>query len=136
MTSNFQISNTFLEKLEFEVDHDFDDYLSHEKEKSILGIEAQVIKNHDEKTATVKLEVCVFYDFEKSPFKALVKYVGQFFWNDEVSEEQVDKMLQINAPATLFSYIRPHLSGITTSAGITPFVLPFMDFTNPKTIKK
>ena len=136
MLSNLQISNTFLSKLEFEINHNFEGYLKDEEDKSVLNMMAEVIKKTDENKATVILEVKIFSDFEKRPFKALISYSGLFFWNDQLSEEQVDKMLQINAPATLFSYIRPLLSNITLSAGIAPFVLPFMDFTNPKTVEQ
>lgn len=65
---------------------------------------------------------------EASPFTAKMMYQGLFKWDEKVTEEELGTYLQVNAPAVLFSYIRPIVTQLTVQAGFPPLNLPMMDF--------
>lgn len=50
-----------------------------------------------------------------------------FRWDNEVENE--DLLLKQNAPALLFSYIRPIIATITASSKYPAYDLPFVNFT-------
>ncbi len=68
---------------------------------------------------------------EQSPFiiKAIVE--ANFKW-ENMSDNLVMPFLNTNAPAFLLSYLRPTVAYITNAAGISPYNIPFMNFTKPK----
>jgi len=64
-------------------------------------------------------------------FKLDIEIQGCFAWDDMLDKdtEQLDTLLRQNAPAALFSYLRPIVTQITVEANIPPLVLPLMNFT-------
>ena len=80
--------------------------------------------------AEVVLEIELFgkRDLSDVPFKFQIANKGLFFWSEEV-EEKVDIFLNINAPASLLSYIRPLITQFTSFSNFPPLILPLIDFT-------
>ncbi len=73
--------------------------------------------------------------FEKksTPCYLRVTMRSQFQWNkNDFSEEQVNNLMQINAPSLLLSYIRPQVADITEKSDIPTQHIPFINFTTRK----
>lgn len=51
-------------------------------------------------------------------------------WEEDVSKEMVEGILNKNIPATLLSYARPIISLITSYSNYKQFDLPFLDLRN------
>lgn len=64
------------------------------------------------------------------PYTVMAVIGSKFTWSDEYSEEIINKLLSINAPALLLSYVRPIISGVTNASGMEAFNIPFIDFTS------
>lgn len=121
--SNFQFQNPFLTKLEYNINSiDKDQY------DGINGIQTN-IKIDDSKAednhALVALNLKIGTD--TTAFKIDIEMQASFTWNDSFEKEQVNQLLNQNAPALLLSYMRPIISQIT-GYGFQSFVLPFIDF--------
>ncbi len=127
--STFQlITKPKLEKLEFEVNSLF------RTEGDVeLDIKNSIdIARYSNNIATVKLNISIFEHLENTPFKLSISISGNFKWNDELGDNQdfLNILLKENAPAILYSHIRPIVSLITMEANIPPLTLPLMNFKN------
>lgn len=103
-------------------------------------IVATVKRFNEKRIAIVVLNVSLFEDIEDAPFAANVSYEGEFIWDETVSEERLQTLLDVNAPAVLYSYMRPVFTDFTTKACFPPLILPMANFTkqnieNKTTIK-
>ncbi|NLM28796.1 MAG: hypothetical protein GX211_11605 [Clostridiaceae bacterium] len=93
-----------------------------------------ISKNSDEqkREAIVTLSIEIFTEEDDSniPFKLVMENQGCFVWDEELSKDsvQLETMLKQNAPAVLYSYLRPIISLITIEANMPPLVLPLMNF--------
>lgn len=85
------------------------------------------------KIALVGLKIDIFKDenFLEVPFKITVIAEGLFTWSDELSndEELLETLLNKNAPAILYGYIRQQIKSMTMNANIPILDIPVMDFT-------
>ena len=61
-------------------------------------------------------------------YNILVKMSAKFSWDDSIDDEK-EKILNINAPAALLSYIRPLISSMTGNLKYPALNIPFIDFT-------
>ena len=57
---------------------------------------------------------------------------SMFSWSEEISEEQAKELLEINAPATLLSYIRPIVAGLTNASPVSVYNIPYINMLNTK----
>jgi len=87
-----------------------------------------VTKHNDKPLAEVSLTVSIFKDKTDAPFWCTIIYQGLFSWNEGVASQKVDEYLKCNAPALLYSYIRPIVTQLTVSADLPALTLPFMNF--------
>ncbi len=93
-----------------------------------------IIKGEEEQAleAIIVLKIDIFdkEEFADAPFKMNVEIEGCFTWDKELSEkdELLNRLLKQNAPAILYSYIRPLITLITVEASMPPLVLPLMNF--------
>ena len=62
------------------------------------------------------------------PFELEIKVASDFKWDDSLSDEKVEYMLNTNAPALLLSYMRPIVANITNASKIPAYNLPFINF--------
>ena len=123
--SKFQFSNPELEKVQFQVNDSF-------KREECDGISMQSnteIKVLDGNEAYVALTLYVGDESEGQPFNILIKMSAKFHWDESIDGEKAKKLLNINAPAALLSYIRPIISGMTGSSKYPALNIPFIDFT-------
>jgi len=129
--SNFQlIRKPKVNVFSFETNREFEfDEISLEINNNI-----HIIKGADElsKEATVILELGIFTlkNFEEVPFKINIEIEGNFKWDDVLKkdEELLETLLKQNAPAILYSYVRPLITLITVEANMPPLVIPLINF--------
>jgi preprotein translocase subunit SecB len=130
--SSFQlVGKPRLSKMIFETNKEFvfKDEVQLDTNNSI-----HIIKNTDEQKydSIVILNISIFTSKSLSdvPFRMDVEVEGHFMWNDKLAEDtlQLDSMLKQNAPAILYSYLRPIITLITVEANIPPLVIPLMNF--------
>jgi preprotein translocase subunit SecB len=68
---------------------------------------------------------------EKLPFILDVEYKGTFHINQEletIDKKALDKIIYINCAATLFPFVRETIAETTRRAGLTPLILPSINF--------
>ena len=127
--SSFQFNAPVLSHLDFTLNNDFNrDEKSHFKNDFQVGYN----KNEDGREAIVELSVTIGVPSESQnqPFSVKLVIGSVFRWNDDFSEEFVESLLTINAPALLVSYARPIVASITNSSGCGTYNIPFIDFTD------
>lgn len=102
-----------------------------------IRLNANVSSNIDpesEGLAAVELRIDIFKDeeFSEVPFKITVIAEGLFTWSEELSENEdvLKRLLNQNAPAILYGYIRQEIRIMTMNASIPILDIPVMDFTS------
>lgn len=99
-----------------------------------LSNNIQISKGIDEHAnqAMVRLNLGIFEtcNFNDSPFKIHTEIEGNFKWDEDSEKDQdsLNIMLKQNAPAILYSYIRPIITMMTVEANLPPLVIPLMNF--------
>ncbi len=99
-----------------------------------LSNNIQISKGIDEHShqALVTLNLGVFEtcSLTESPFQIHAEIEGHFKWEEALEKDQklLDVMLKQNAPAILYSYIRPIITMMTVEANLPPLVIPLMNF--------
>lgn len=89
----------------------------------------KIKKSQTENKATVYLSLKIGEINNDCPFCLIITDLAHFKCDENVSNEQFDKLLSTNAPALLLSYLRPVISLILSQAGLPNFNIPFVDFT-------
>lgn len=88
--------------------------------------------SEEDATAIVVLNLIFFKNnnFEDVPFNLEIEIEGIFKWDIKLEEmpEQLEVLLQENAPAILYSYLRPMITTMTIDANLPPLVIPLMNF--------
>lgn len=124
--SKFQFSNPELEKIEFLVNHNFNE----EKYHGIAmqsNTQVELLEGNEE--VVVKLTLIIGNATDSQTFDICVTMGAKFTWDESVGIEKVKQLLNINAPAVLLSYIRLIVSSITNSSRYPTLNIPFIDFT-------
>jgi len=93
----------------------------------------QIMKNTDaqkmESIVVLSFGVFASETLSDVPFKIDMEIEGHFSWDEKLSQStQLEDMLKQNAPAILYSYIRPIITLITVEANMPPLVIPLMNF--------
>ena len=72
----------------------------------------------------------ILFDPILDPFQFNMEIEGFFTWTEELGakKELLETMLNQNAPAILYSYLRPLITLITVEADMPPLVIPLMNF--------
>ena len=126
-TSEFQFSNPTLSELQFYVN---DSYSSDAQEISLdLGINVAQ-KRICETEATVELTLEIGEKSDTIPFYLRAVEGATFKWESDAFAEakDVEKFLNINAPALLLSYLRPIVSNVTMTSKYPGYNIPFINF--------
>lgn len=87
----------------------------------------QVRKSKNENRANVELTLETNAENDQAPFKLKIKVASDFKWED-LSDERVESMLKMNAPALLLGYMRLIVAGLTNSSNFATYNLPFINF--------
>jgi preprotein translocase subunit SecB len=120
-----------IKKFDFELN---EEYKLDGEIKLDMNNNIQINKGVDENAqqARVTLSIGIFESIkiDEVPFKIMVDIEGRFKWNKtlEENEEMLELMLKQNAPAILYSYVRPIITIITVEANLPPLVIPLMNF--------
>lgn len=90
-----------------------------------LNIRKQVTYDEDTKSGVVKLMTVVFENPEANdyPFSIILEVSG-FFDIASDSNEECESLLNVNAVAILFPYIRALITTYTSNANVEPLILP------------
>lgn len=95
-----------------------------------LEIELKVtsaFSDEDLKSYLIKIDVGL--TSKDSVFKLNCKAVGFFETTEKINEEfKISSFVKINSPAILFPFIRSYINTITTNSGISPVILPSINF--------
>lgn len=95
-----------------------------------LEIELKItssFSDDDLKSYLIKIDVGL--SSKDSIFKLNCKAVGFFETVEEINEEfKSSSFVKINSPAILFPFIRSYINTITTNSGISPVILPSINF--------
>lgn len=78
----------------------------------------------------VILKVDINRDLENEPFSIEAVIKAKFSVKKELKSDISKQYLQVNAPALLYSHLRPFISTIVSNSGFPAFNIPFMDFTH------
>ncbi|MFZ3172414.1 MAG: protein-export chaperone SecB [Carboxydocellales bacterium] len=130
--SNFQlVGKPTVNSILYETNKNFEfnDELSLEVTNEIHVIKG--INEHlQEANVVYKIGIFTSQEFEKVPFKISMEIEGHFKWDEELEKNEVllENMLKQNAPAILYSYVRPLITLITIEANMPPLVIPLMNF--------
>lgn len=129
--SNFRFHPPYLTAMDFVINQ------SHQQEKDevfpiSLFLQTKVSRDSGSCDANVELTVKINYDDKgvretDAPFWINVSYCSRFSWDNSVPEEMVDRLLQVNAPSVLLSYIRPLVAQITSSSPFPAYDIPFLN---------
>ena len=129
MESAFQYKKPYLQKVDYLINKEFDP-----KGKSSVEIQVnmsvELNKDSELSEATVALHVEIGEKDERSPYYIAVTEEARFKWDSGLTEEQIDRLLNQNAPTLLLSYIRPLVSQVTASSPYGAYDIPFMNFTD------
>lgn len=120
--SGFQFKNPILTKLNYNINP--------EGLKKIENIQTNIRVDNflkEKKEATVALNLKM--GNEDTAFALEIEMQSKFKWNKSFNANQIDNLLNQNAPALLLSYMRPLVSE-TTGYGFNSVMLPFIDFSN------
>lgn len=123
--SKFQFSNPRIVSLSYSLN---EQELTADKKFSIkpeYSIRYAKVENKNE--AVVELQFKIINNGVPSPFNVDAVIKGNFSWAG-ISEKEVDKFLNVNAPSLLLSYLRPTIAYITNSSGLPQFNIPFLNF--------
>ncbi|MBQ2982256.1 MAG: protein-export chaperone SecB [Lachnospiraceae bacterium] len=123
--SGFQFSNPHIEKVLLQSNDDFEE----EKYDGMPISYGVKIKEKEESSAIVELEISIGQEGETTPFYVELIVVSKFRWTDDV-EAPADSLLKLNATTLLMSYARPIIAHLTADAGFKPFNIPFVDLRN------
>lgn len=129
--SNFQLMNKpRVTKSIFSINKDFD--LNSEVSLEI-GNEIKVMKlPYKEMSALVTLNLRFFEENNPKdiPFNLEIEIEAIFEWGKEQEAEaiQLANLLRENAPAILYSYLRPIITNISMEANLPPLIIPLMNF--------
>lgn len=127
--SNFEFSDPKVIKFEFSFNKDFN-FENNVELECHTNFEVNVSRDKNVKKAIVELIVSINSYIESAPFCVQSVICSAFKWDSGTPEEQVEFILEHNAPALLLSYLRPLIANVTNSSPIGAFNLGFVDFTS------
>ena len=105
-----------------------------EKDFSI-GFKPSGILNRKESTFILNLETNITSKSESKGLNISVEAEGEFNY-ENITDEQLDNFLYVNASAILFPYIRAYISSLTALSGINPITLPTLNLVSLKQVLK
>jgi Preprotein translocase subunit SecB len=83
----------------------------------------------EEQMAVVGLKCIINREYEKSnkPFFINLELQGLFYYDSNLEDSQLQGLLNTNAVAIVFPYLRSLISTITVNCGIPPVIIPTMN---------
>jgi preprotein translocase subunit SecB len=88
----------------------------------------EVDYHKDEKNIFVQL--WIEFDNPDAPFNFHIGIVGSFEFDIDISNENMESVVNINCSSLLFPFLRETIADITRRAGFPPLILPPVNFIN------
>lgn len=129
-TSEFQFSNPALSELEFYIN----EYDTQDEDISVaLGMTVNK-ERVSETEAVVELTVEIGQKDNSAPFYIKASEGAIFKWEEGAfdKDQDIEDLLDINAPSLLISYLRPIIANITNASKYPAYNLPFINFNDVK----
>lgn len=131
--SSFRFQQPVLTSMSFELNPDFEDEEG-KKAPISLALAPNIDKKADAREAMVELTVKINYGDgttkeKDAPFWIVASYASKFIWDNNISDEMAQRMLEVNALSVLLSYIRPMVAQITGASVYPTYHLPFLNLT-------
>lgn len=129
--SNFQLINKpSITKSIFVINKEFD---FHSEIALEISNEIKIVKSSSKEMSSLVVLTLKFFQekkLEDVPFNLEIEIEGVFGWGKEQEEQpmQLETLLKENAPAILYSYLRPIITSISIEANLPPLVIPLMNF--------
>ena len=128
--SYFHFSNPHLVELHYHENSDFKIDAPNSVLDVPISIESNEKRSGTSPVADVSLHIQVGSESKDLPFYVSMVMAANFKWDEDFySSEQLDSLLQQNAPALLLTYARPIIANITNSSGFPAYNLPYINFT-------
>ena len=129
-TSEFQFSNPALSELEFYINE-----YGTDGENISVALGMMVNKERISETeALVELTVEIGKKDNSSPFYIKASEGAIFRWEKGSfdNEQDIEDLLDINAPSLLIAYLRPIIANVTNASKYPAYNLPFINFNDVK----
>ncbi len=126
--SAFQFTKPVLENIEFCINSEFRNCTKQEVQIE-TKMQVTVEKDEDKDEAVVFLDVEIGGKDAELPFYVKAKEQGNFRWERQYSEKELERLLYQNAPSLLLAYLRPIVAQVTSASMYGSFDIPFMNFT-------
>lgn len=121
--SKFQFSSPNLTNLSFQINENFE---SERFESIKIDGSTRILRSQDN-TAIVEFTLKIGEISVCSPFYVEATMKANFKWNEEIEENNLKRLLQVNAPSLIIGYMRPVIANITNMSEYPVFNLPFLD---------
>lgn len=129
--SDFQFSNPIIEKMDYEINEQFNP-----KESPFLNqhFHIDIARAENATEAIVRLNIKIGIDENKPNAPFLINFTigAKFLWRDVFDEPTINGLLSVNAPSLLLSYARPIISTITSTSPTSSYNIPFINFLDNK----
>lgn len=127
MESFFQFKNPVLKEIEFKINDGFVNNVSNEV-KITANMSVRINRQAVINEAVVDLAVKIGAERDDVPYYIYVVEGANFKWKEGLGEDQINSLLNVNAPTLLLSYLRPIVSQITSASMYGAYNIPFMNF--------
>lgn len=126
--SGFQFVQPYLNELDFKVNNQYnvDVELPHTIEMH-NNLSVRIGRYANKSGALVTLILEVNKDSDNAPFQITASISSSFEWKS-IDDEKIERMLRVNAPAVLLSYLRPIVAQITNSSQFPAYNIPLFNF--------
>lgn len=121
-TAKFQFKNYKIIKSHFELKGD--------NPANAISIKFKPKGVINRKNSCFKLQLGVLIENENHSLLIEVIIVADFYFDTEISPEDLNQYFYVNAPALLFPYVRAYISTLTTLSGINAINLPTLNLTS------
>jgi preprotein translocase subunit SecB len=125
--SSFKIISQRLKDVKYFINTDFE-FLKNKQVSLEMDFSTKINKHAEKPIAEVLFTLKLFGKSDNAPFTGEITYQGLFEWEKDTPPENVDKYLNYNAAALLYSYIRPVITNLTAMSNLPPLTIPFMNF--------
>ena len=125
--SSFAFSKPIIENLTYSMKQDCDiSKMAGQQFPIEVGTDVALMEAICEAEVKITLKI----NNDSFPYDIALVMSTRVKWEEDVSKEMVESILNKNIPATLLSYARPIISLITSYSNYKQFDLPFLDLRN------
>lgn len=126
--SGFRFSNPIISKINYSINQAFK--LTEQNNTITNTFETHIYRDTEESKAIVELDIKIGNtDEAKAPFCVELTIRASFKWENNFTEDTIQSLLSINAPALLLGYARPMVATITSMSPFPSYNIPFYNFT-------